>query len=154
MSEEVTVQPESSASHMPAVTRGGLWLDRIARAFGQTSMPFEMYFPDGAVRRFGQGVPSFWVRLKKRYPSDPITNRLFWWPIGVRKSHEAPSATAIRKASGVKPKLRATAAAIGPITGTGGRMVRNGVTSIEVSSTKATVSPGTHVPVLISRWRV
>ena len=66
MSEEASVQPESSASHTPTVTRGGLWLDRIARAFGQTSVPFDMYFPDGAVRRFGQGLPSFRVRLKNR----------------------------------------------------------------------------------------
>ena len=64
MSEEVTGQPAGSASHMSAVTRGELWLDRIARAFGQTSVPFEMYLPDGAVRRFGQGLPSFCVRLK------------------------------------------------------------------------------------------
>ena len=48
MSEEASVQSQSNASHTPAVTRGWLWLDRIARAFGQTNVPFEIYFPDGA----------------------------------------------------------------------------------------------------------
>ena len=57
MSEEVTVRQESSASHTPAVARGGFWLDRITRAFGTTSVPFEMYFPDGTVRRFDLMTP-------------------------------------------------------------------------------------------------
>jgi len=74
MSDELSVQPESSASHMPAVTRGGLWLNRVARAFGTTSVPFEIHFPDGAVRRFGQGVPNFCVTLKNRNAVRAITS--------------------------------------------------------------------------------
>jgi cyclopropane-fatty-acyl-phospholipid synthase len=74
MSAELSVQPESSASHMPAVTRGGLWLNRVARAFGRTSVPFEIHFPDGAVRRFGQGVPNFCVTLKNRNAVRAITS--------------------------------------------------------------------------------
>ena len=74
MSEEVTVRPENSACHTPAVISGRFWLDRIARVFGQTSVPFEMYFPDGAVRCFGQGVPSFCVKLNNRNAVRAITS--------------------------------------------------------------------------------
>jgi cyclopropane-fatty-acyl-phospholipid synthase len=74
MSEEASVQSENSASDTQAITHGGLWLDRIARAFGQTSVPFDMYFPDGAARRFGQGLPSFCVRLKNRNAVRAITS--------------------------------------------------------------------------------
>jgi hypothetical protein len=56
MSEEVSVQRQSGASHAPTVASTGFWLDRISRAFAQTDVPFEMLFPDGAVRRFGQGA--------------------------------------------------------------------------------------------------
>ena len=66
MSEEASVHQVSTSSHMSALTRGGFWLNRIARAFATTDVPFEMYFPDGTVRRFGQGAPSFCVRLKNR----------------------------------------------------------------------------------------
>jgi hypothetical protein len=33
-----------------------------------------MYFPDGAVRRFGQGAPSFCVRLKNRNAVHALTS--------------------------------------------------------------------------------
>jgi cyclopropane-fatty-acyl-phospholipid synthase len=66
MSEKVTVRRECGASRTPAVTQAGFWLERIARAFAGTDVPFEMYFPDGGSRRFGQGAPSFHVRLKNR----------------------------------------------------------------------------------------
>ena len=46
MSEEVTVQRQS-APGVPAEARSGFWLERLARAFAGTSVPFEMYFPDG-----------------------------------------------------------------------------------------------------------
>jgi len=74
MFEEVTVPQENRASHVLSVTRGGFWRDRMARAFGQTSVPFEMYFPDGAVGHFGQSVPSFCVRLKNRNAVRAITS--------------------------------------------------------------------------------
>ena len=41
-----------------------------------------------------------------------MTNVLHWWPIGVRKSQAAPTATAIRKASGRMPRLTARLAPI------------------------------------------
>lgn len=74
MSEEVTVRPEPGASRTPAVTSAGFWPERIARAFAGTDVPFEMYFPDGASRRFGQGAPSFHVRLKNRNAVRAITS--------------------------------------------------------------------------------
>ena len=66
MSEEATVRQAGSVSDAPAEVRAGFWLDRIARAFAGTGVPFEMVFPDGKARRFGQGAPSFSVRLKNR----------------------------------------------------------------------------------------
>jgi len=74
MSEEVTIRHESSATDAPAETRAAFWLDRMARVFAQTSVPFEMSFPDGKARRFGQGAPSFRVRLKNRNAVRAITS--------------------------------------------------------------------------------
>jgi hypothetical protein len=74
MSEEVTVRQERGASRTPAVPQAGFWLERIARAFARTDVPFEMYFPDGGSRRFGQGAPSFQVRLKNREAVWAITS--------------------------------------------------------------------------------
>ena len=72
MSEEVTVRRQRGAS--PAATQAGFWLDRIARAFASTDVPFDMYFPDGGFRRFGQGAPSFNVRLNNRNAVRAITS--------------------------------------------------------------------------------
>jgi len=74
MSEEVTIRQESSASRTPANMSAGFWLDRIARAFAKTDVPFEMSFPDGALRRFGQGAPSFSVRLNNKNAVRAITS--------------------------------------------------------------------------------
>lgn len=74
MSGEVTGRQQISASDAPADPRAEFWLDRIARAFGKTGVPFEMYFPDGAARRFGQGAPSFGVSLKNRNAVRAITS--------------------------------------------------------------------------------
>ena len=74
MSEEVTIRHENSATDAPAETRAAFWLDRMARVFAQTSVPFEMSFPDGKARRFGQGAPSFRVRLKNRNAVRAITS--------------------------------------------------------------------------------
>jgi len=52
----------------------GFWLDRMARAFASTSVPFEMSFPDGTARRFGRGASSFRVRLKNRNAVRAITS--------------------------------------------------------------------------------
>ena len=74
MSEEATVRQAGSVSDAPAEVRAGFWLDRIARAFAGTGVPFEMVFPDGKARRFGQGAPSFSVRLKNRNAVRAITS--------------------------------------------------------------------------------
>src|SRR6476660_7592507 len=72
MSEEVTVRRQRGAS--PAFQQAGFWPERIARAFARPDVPFEMYFPDGGSRRFGQGAPSFHVRLKNRNAVRAITS--------------------------------------------------------------------------------
>ncbi len=64
MSEEVTVR--QATPDTPAKAQGGFWVERIARAFAAMDVPFEMQFPDGAVKRFGRGVPSFRVTLKNK----------------------------------------------------------------------------------------
>jgi cyclopropane-fatty-acyl-phospholipid synthase len=74
MSAEVTVRQESSASRTWANMSAGFWLDGIARAFAKADVPFEMSFPDGALRRFGQGAPSFSVRLHNRNAVRAITS--------------------------------------------------------------------------------
>jgi cyclopropane-fatty-acyl-phospholipid synthase len=74
MSEEVTVRRAGSVSDAPTEARGGFWLDRMARVFAETSVPFEMVFPDGQTRRFGQGTPSFSVALKNRNAVRAITS--------------------------------------------------------------------------------
>ena len=74
MSEEATVRQAGSVSDAPAEVRTGFWLDRIARAFAGTGVPFEMVFPDGKARHFGQGAPSFSVRLKNRNAVRAITS--------------------------------------------------------------------------------
>jgi cyclopropane-fatty-acyl-phospholipid synthase len=74
MSEEVTVRRQRGAPHTPTVPQAGFWLERIARAFARADVPFEMYFPDGGSRRFGQGAPSFQVRLKNRNAVRAITS--------------------------------------------------------------------------------
>jgi cyclopropane-fatty-acyl-phospholipid synthase len=50
----------------PASGRLGL-IDRILKHFGKTSTPFEMVFPDGGRRNFGEGPPSFTVTLRNRH---------------------------------------------------------------------------------------
>jgi cyclopropane-fatty-acyl-phospholipid synthase len=70
----VAIRRESSASHAPADLSAGFWLDPIARAFAKASVPFEMSFPDGALRHFGQGASSFSVRLKNKNAVRAITS--------------------------------------------------------------------------------
>src|SRR4051812_15847783 len=73
MSEEVTVRPATSDTRAKA--HGGSWLDRIARAFATTDVPFEMHFPDGTARRFGQGArPSFCVTLRNKNAVRALTS--------------------------------------------------------------------------------
>jgi cyclopropane-fatty-acyl-phospholipid synthase len=74
MSEEVTGRPENTVSIAPVQEKSGFWLDRMARAFAGSSVPFEMYFPDGRARRFGQGSPTFRVTLKNSNAVRAITS--------------------------------------------------------------------------------
>ena len=74
MSEEATVRQESRSHDAPAEAPAGFWLDRIAATFSQGDVPFEMYFPDGRARRFGQGAPSFRVKLKNKNAVRAITS--------------------------------------------------------------------------------
>ena len=74
MSDEAIV-PQTSTSRYGAVKAPAeFWLDRIAGAFSRGDVPFEMYFPDGRVRRFGQGAPSFRVKLKNKNALRAITS--------------------------------------------------------------------------------
>jgi cyclopropane-fatty-acyl-phospholipid synthase len=41
-------------------------LGRFASQFSQSAVPFDVVLPDGSVKRFGQGAPSFHVRLNDR----------------------------------------------------------------------------------------
>lgn len=46
--------------------RASSLLGRFAGQFAKTPVPFEVTLPDGSVQHFGQGAPSFHVRLKNR----------------------------------------------------------------------------------------
>jgi cyclopropane-fatty-acyl-phospholipid synthase len=53
------------AQEAPGVTRSR-FIDRILNRFGRSSIPFEIVFPDGGRRGFGDGAPSFTVTLRDR----------------------------------------------------------------------------------------
>jgi hypothetical protein len=57
--------------------------------------------------------------------------------MGVRKSHAAPMATAMRNGSGLWLSLAAKLAAIGAITSTVAALLRNGVTAIAAARIRA-----------------
>jgi cyclopropane-fatty-acyl-phospholipid synthase len=66
MSHNSETHREGAApAHSNEVKEAG-GLGRFAGQFAKTSVPFEMALPDGAVRRFGEGPPSFRVTLKNR----------------------------------------------------------------------------------------
>jgi cyclopropane-fatty-acyl-phospholipid synthase len=73
VSEEVAVRQDTGSSDTPAKAPTGFLRGRIARAFADTNVPFEMSFPDGEVLRFGQGAPSFRVTLKNQNAVRAIT---------------------------------------------------------------------------------
>ena len=74
MADQVTIRPVRGASQVPPAAPAGFWLERIARAFATTDVPFEMYFPNGASRCFGKGAPTFCVRLNNRNAVRAITS--------------------------------------------------------------------------------
>jgi cyclopropane-fatty-acyl-phospholipid synthase len=49
-------------------------LGRFAGQFAKTSVAFEVILPDGGVRRFGEGMPSFRVTLKNRQAMRAISS--------------------------------------------------------------------------------
>jgi cyclopropane-fatty-acyl-phospholipid synthase len=55
----------SSASSAPAQQSTGL-VDRILSRFTQSQTPFEIVFPDGRRKSFGEGPPSFTLTLRNR----------------------------------------------------------------------------------------
>jgi cyclopropane-fatty-acyl-phospholipid synthase len=61
-----TNRGEAAAPAVSKETAGAGGLGRFAGQFAKTSVPFEVILPDGAVRRFGEGLPSFRVSLKNR----------------------------------------------------------------------------------------
>ncbi len=67
-----TNQEGSQAVSAEMGSAGGL--GRFAGQFAKTSVPFEVILPDGAVRRFGEGMPSFRVTLKNRQAMRAISS--------------------------------------------------------------------------------
>jgi cyclopropane-fatty-acyl-phospholipid synthase len=74
VSEEMAVRQETGSSNTPAKAPTGFLRGRIARAFADTNVPFEMSFPDGEVLRFGQGAPSFRVTLNNQNAVRALTS--------------------------------------------------------------------------------
>ncbi|HEX3808969.1 MAG TPA: class I SAM-dependent methyltransferase [Rhizomicrobium sp.] len=54
-------QPAATAPAAPA--KAGL-LGRFAAQYSNTAVPFEVVMPDGSVQRFGQGAPSFQLKIE------------------------------------------------------------------------------------------
>jgi cyclopropane-fatty-acyl-phospholipid synthase len=67
-----TNRGDSQAVSHETSSAGGL--GRFAGQFAKTSVPFEVILPDGAVRRFGEGMPSFRVTLKNRQAMRAISS--------------------------------------------------------------------------------
>src|SRR3954463_5623976 len=68
MSDQVSPTATANApsvSAKPAEQSGGL-VDRILSRFTQSQTPFEIVFPDGRRRSFGDGPPSFTLTLRNR----------------------------------------------------------------------------------------
>jgi len=74
MSHNSEINRESAAPAFSNQTDESGGLGRFAGQFARTSVPFEVILPDGAVRRFGVGAPSFRVTLKNRQAMRAITS--------------------------------------------------------------------------------
>lgn len=67
MSETVgTPAAASTGGAGPHARQAPSLLGRFASQFSEVAVPFEVVLPDGAVQRFGQGQPSFTVRLNNK----------------------------------------------------------------------------------------
>lgn len=77
----------------------------------------------------------------------PITMVLLWWPIGVMKSIEAPTATAIRSSSGEMPEAAATPRAIGPSTTAVDALFTKGVMTIAICRRESGTDDALNQPV-------
>ena len=74
MADQVIIRQERGTARVPAAAPAGFWLERIARAFATTDVPFEMVFPDRTSRSFGNGAQTFCVRLNNRNAVRAITS--------------------------------------------------------------------------------
>src|SRR5918995_4029071 len=75
---------------------------------------------------------------------------LLWWPKGVRKSHDAPMATAIRKASGETPSSWAILITMGAMITTVAALFSTGVTTMVAISTTASMPTGPAVGAIMT----
>jgi cyclopropane-fatty-acyl-phospholipid synthase len=66
VSEKVTLQEGTGLAGAPARSPQRFALNRFVRAFSNSPAPFEIHLPDGTVRHFGHGAPSFRVDLKSK----------------------------------------------------------------------------------------
>jgi cyclopropane-fatty-acyl-phospholipid synthase len=74
VSEDVTARQANVSADTSAKAPARFLLNRFARAFSKSNVPFQMDFPDGTTRRFGQGPPSFRVILKNKNAVRAITS--------------------------------------------------------------------------------
>ena len=74
MADQEIIRQERGTAQVAEAAPTGFWLERIARAFATTDVPFEMVFPDGTSRRFGNGAPTFCVRLNNQNAVRAITS--------------------------------------------------------------------------------
>jgi cyclopropane-fatty-acyl-phospholipid synthase len=74
MPEDMTARTEGAAGDAPTASPSHFLLNRFARAFTNSPVPFDMTLPDGTIRQFGQGAPEFHVTLRNRNGLRAITS--------------------------------------------------------------------------------
>jgi cyclopropane-fatty-acyl-phospholipid synthase len=67
MSDHATTPDRRKSASAPQGATLGFLLGRLARAFANSDVPFEICLPTGRVQSFGRGAPSFRVVLKNRH---------------------------------------------------------------------------------------
>jgi hypothetical protein len=74
MPEDMIARAEGAAGDAPAAPPSHFLLNRFARAFANSPVPFGMTLPDGTIRQFGQVAPEFHVTLRNRNGFRAITS--------------------------------------------------------------------------------